>query len=280
MRELFIQHFDFTLCLRTWGEEANIFILHGWLDQSASWDPIAQELNKRGHSIIIPDHRGHGKSDHAPKSTHYHFPDYVADLSIIHNQLHTPQKPIVLIGHSMGGTIASIYASLFPDRIRQLILIEGLGPASESPSKARTRYKKHIEQRDTPRSHTIFSCVEEAVLRLKKTNPKLSDERALSLTKRQLIQHKEGWIWRFDPRHKERSAISFSEERHAEILQNIYAPCTLVFGKESPYASWIDIEKRSKLIPNLTKTYYIEGGHSPHLSDPDVLANILLQSIF
>ena len=274
------KHFDahgLSLSARVWGEKPNIIILHGWLDQAGSWDPVCSELLSHGLSSIVYDHRGHGKSDHAPKNTHYHFPDYVSDLACIHRHITPTHKPVIIIGHSMGGTIATLYASMFPERIQHLILIEGLGPRYESAQQAKNRYKKHLMQRQSPQNHLPFSSVDEAAQRLKKHHPSLSNKRAHKLASRILIPHKQGWIWRFDPRHKERSAISFSQERHEVILSTIDTPCSFIFGKKSPYLRWIDVEKRSKLIPTHRQTYYIDGGHSPHISHPDVLSRILIQ---
>ena len=100
MKESFYNISDLQICVRQWGTQPSIILLHGWLDQSAAWDPVADYLHKKGYSIAIPDQRGHGCSDHAPKSSHYHFPDYVCDLALLHKQL--SDQPIQLIGHSMG----------------------------------------------------------------------------------------------------------------------------------------------------------------------------------
>ena len=276
VQEEYIAVHDLSLCYQKWGENPKIILLHGWLDQCASWDVVCSNLLDAGFSSIAYDHRGHGKSDHIARSAHYHFPDYVHDLLHIHEHL-ISNAPITLIGHSMGGTVASIYASLFPERVRKLILVEGLGPRDESPQKAKERYKKHLEQRRLLNQHPLFSTREEAAKRLTRHHPYLSFERAFRLACRILIPHNDGWIWRFDPRHKERSAISFSQERHEVILSTIQAPCFLIFGEKSPYLQWIDTGKRSKLIPTHAQTYYIEGGHSPHLSHPDLLSRILIQ---
>lgn len=277
VQEEYIAIHDLSLCYRQWGDNPQIVLLHGWLDQCASWDFVCADLFKAGFSSIAYDHRGHGKSDHVTHSAHYHFPDYVHDLLFLHEHLISLDIPIVLIGHSMGGTIASLYASIFPKHVRKLILIEGLGPRDESPQKAKARYKKHLEQRRTTNPHPLFPTREDAARRLRRHHPYLSIERAQQLACRILTPHNDGWIWRFDPRHKERSAISFSQERHEVILSTIQTPCYLIFGQKSPYLQWINVGKRSELIPTHQKTYYIDGGHSPHLSHPNLLSRILIQ---
>lgn len=279
MKEEYLNVHNLNLCYQQWGENPNIIILHGWLDQCASWDLVCTGLLNKGFSSIAYDHRGHGKSDHVAQNAHYHFPDYVYDLLFLHEHLITFDSPVIVIGHSMGGTIASLYASLFPQHVQRLILIEGLGPRNESPNEAKERYKKHLLQRQRMSQHAVFSTREEAAHRLQKHHPYLSLERAYRLACRILIKHNDGWCWTFDPRHKERSAISFSQERHEVILSTIQAPCSLIFGKKSPYLQWIDIKKRSALIPTHQETYYIDGGHSPHISHPKQLSHILLDCI-
>lgn len=277
MEEKYIDVHGLSICYRQWGENPNVVILHGWLDQCASWDSVCRDLEKANFSTIAYDHRGHGLSGHAPQSSHYHFPDYVSDLDSLHSKLFRNDVPTTIIGHSMGGTIATIYASLFPEKVERLVLIEGLGPRGESPLEAKKRYKSHLQQRMHPTKPAIFKNLDEATNRLQKHNPQLPSKRAKELAQRIVIPHKEGWIWRFDPRHKEKSAVSFSEERHLALLSSIQAPCYLIFGRQSPYSKWIDVEKRGKHIPTIKQTYYIDGGHSPHLTHPNVLSSVLIQ---
>ena len=257
------------LCVRQWGDKPDIIILHGWLDQSAAWDPVAEFLSQKGHTIAIPDQRGHGLSDHAAENSHYHFPDYVRDLALLHEALGTSSAHV--IGHSMGGTIASIYAALFPERVRSLTLIEGLGPIEESDEQALRRYKTHLQQRCTPKTHRLFSSTEEAIERLQQRYPSLPRQRASFLAQRMLIQKENGWMWRFDPRHKEKSAISFSLSRHQHILSSIQCPCSIIMGNQSPYKDWIDVSQRISWIATLTKMYAIDGGHALHMENHEQL---------
>ena len=269
MKESYYTLADLQLCVRQWGAQPNVIVLHGWLDQAAAWDPVAEFLHAKGYDIAIPDQRGHGCSDHASKDTHYHFPDYVRDIALLHESWEN--KPVHLIGHSMGGTIASIYAALFPERIQSLILIEGLGPIEESDEQAVRRYKTHLQQRCAPKTHRVFSSVDEAIKRLQQRYPSLPEQRASFLARRMLIQKESGWMWRFDPRHKEKSAISFSLSRHQHILSSIQCPCSIIMGNQSPYKDWIDVSKRSAWITTLTKTYAIDGGHALHMENHEQL---------
>ena len=268
------------LCIRQWNpiqtpSRGLVFILHGWLDQSAAWDPVAQELKDQNYHVIVPDHRGHGKSEHVPKSTHYHFPDYVADILALHR--HFNDVPIHLIGHSMGGTIASIYSALFPQKVHSLTLIEGLGPAQESPIQAKERYKKHLIQRTQPHPHRHFAHPKEAAERYIQRFPKISLTRAKYLSSRILESTPQGWRWRYDPCHKDKAAISFSLERHLHILSCIQCPTFLINGSDSPYKNWIDIAPRKAALKNICGDYLLASGHSPHMENTRELCALLVK---
>ena len=277
MKECFYPLNNLNICVRQWIHSSKpqkiVLILHGWLDQSASWDPIAQYLYEHNCSVIVPDHRGHGLSEHISPSSHYHFPDYVADIALLHQRF--DDTPLHIIGHSMGGTIASIYSALFPTRVCSLTLIEGLGPAEESSLDIRNRYKKHLLQRLKPRSPRIFSAPKEALHKYVQHYDQLTAERAMFLSSRLLKKNEHGWQWCYDPRHKDKSAISFSLSRHLELLSEIACPTFLIHGSVSPYKKWINIEQRKDALPNLCGEYLIDGGHSPHMENHHALSIIL-----
>ena len=103
MQEQFLQINGLRICVASLGSGPAIVISHGWLDHAGSWMQVAQQLASAGFRVIVPDQRGHGRSEHVPQSSHYHFPDYVADLALLLNVMQL--KEYSLIGHSMGGTV-------------------------------------------------------------------------------------------------------------------------------------------------------------------------------
>ena len=110
------------LRIRDWaGPEPTVVLLHGFLEQSAAWDPVARSLGRR---VVAPNQRGHGRSGHVGDGGWYHFWDYVGDLDQLVEHI---GGPIDLVGHSMGGTVAALYAGTRPDMVRRLVLVEGLG---------------------------------------------------------------------------------------------------------------------------------------------------------
>jgi pimeloyl-ACP methyl ester carboxylesterase len=125
-----------------------VVILHGWLEQAPCWDRVARLLKR---PVYAPDHRGHGLSDWAPGAGHYPFWDYVADVDALVDHI---GETVDLVGHSMGGTMAALYAAAAPERVRRLVLIEGIGPHDEGISEAGvTRARAFLATRRDPPVH-------------------------------------------------------------------------------------------------------------------------------
>ena len=109
-----------------WGntEAPPLLLIHGGRDHARNWDWVSLALRDTYH-IIAPDLRGHGDSEWA-RGGQYAMIDYVLDMAQLLEQLQL--FPITIIGHSLGGAIACQYSGVYPERVRQLVAIEGLGP--------------------------------------------------------------------------------------------------------------------------------------------------------
>src|SRR5476649_2808066 len=120
---------------RTWGaaDRPKLFMLHGWMDVSASFQFLVDALHGSWR-VIAPDWRGYGLSEWGPSDS-YWFPDYIADLDRLLAHLE-PDRPATLIGHSMGGNIACLYAGIRPDRVARLVNLEGFGMNRTEPGRA------------------------------------------------------------------------------------------------------------------------------------------------
>ncbi|RTL52111.1 MAG: alpha/beta fold hydrolase, partial [Rhodocyclaceae bacterium] len=114
--------------VRCWGQatpgQPPLVLLHGWMDVAASWQFVVDALVTERH-IIAPDWRGFGFTE-GGKVDHYWFPDYLADLECLLDH-YAAATPVDLVGHSMGGNVAMLYAGVRPERIRRLVNLEGFG---------------------------------------------------------------------------------------------------------------------------------------------------------
>ena len=244
-----------------------LVVLHGFLEQGAAWAQVAEHLDR---PVFAPDQRGHGRSGHVGIGGFYHFWDYVSDLDLLLEQL-SPDAPVDLLGHSMGGTVACLYAGSRPERIRRLVLAEGLGPPDTEASGVDRARQFLAHQRNPPTHGEPFATVAQAVDRMRKHNRSLTPAEAERLAARQLRQDADGLHWAWDPRHRSRSPTPFVERQFVEFLERITAPTLVVYGADSPFPG---IERAQHL-----RDHRIErvpaAGHLLHHDQPAPLATLI-----
>ncbi|HEU0201948.1 MAG TPA: alpha/beta fold hydrolase, partial [Burkholderiaceae bacterium] len=179
-RSRFVQVRGLRYHLREWGEAGApiLVMLHGWMDVSASFQFVVDALRRRWH-VVAPDWRGYGLTQWSGHDS-YWFPDYLADLELILDAV-SPAAPVALIGHSMGGNIAALYAGIRPARLRALINLEGFGMRDSRPEVAPDRYAQWIDQLKAGSAMRDYGSLSEVADRLRKTNPRLAEEKALFL---------------------------------------------------------------------------------------------------
>ena len=134
-----------------WGDAAStlppLVLVHGWMDVAASYQFMVDALSPEfvaGRLIVAPDWRGFGQST-GPACDHYLFPDYMGDLDCLLDH-YAGERPVDLVGHSMGGNVAMMYAGARPQRVRRLVNLEGFGMPATLPAQAPTRYAKWLDE--------------------------------------------------------------------------------------------------------------------------------------
>lgn len=101
-----------------------IVALHGHPSDAATWDEAARGLcAELGCRVLALTQRGYGASDRAPS---YAFPDFAADVFGFADAVGLDR--FVLMGHSMGGTVASLAAAVRPERVTALVLEDSVLP--------------------------------------------------------------------------------------------------------------------------------------------------------
>jgi len=222
-----------------WGNPsaAPMLLLHGGQDHCRNWDWVAADLRRDWH-IIAPDLRGHGDSQWSTDGN-YTLACYVYDLAqLIHQQR---LAPVTIIGHSLGGNIALRYAGIYPDNVRQLVAIEGLGP---SPKVIVERYKTPIgarmsawieEQRGLAgRLPKRYASIEDAFKRMHDANKHLTSEQAHHLTQHGVNQNEDGtYSWKFDNYVRSWPPTDMTMAELEQIWSGITCPTLLIYGKES-----------------------------------------------
>ena len=214
-----------------------LLLVHGGRDHCRNWDWVALALRDRWH-VIAPDLRGHGDSQWSTEGG-YRMDSYVYDLAqLIHQQ---NLAPVTIIAHSLGGNIALRYTGIYPESVRRLVAIEGLGA---SPKLVRERAKRALdermrnwiaEQRElSGRLPRRYASIEDAFKRMQEENKHLSPERARHLTTYGVNQNEDGtFSWKFDNYVRSWPAYDMAGAELEQLWARITCPTLLVYGNES-----------------------------------------------
>ncbi|MFS2116295.1 alpha/beta fold hydrolase [Herbaspirillum frisingense] len=269
--------------IRHWGDPQapKIFMFHGWMDMSASFQFMVDALQREWH-VIAPDWRGFGLSARSPADA-YWFPDYLADLEAIIDH-HAPGEAINLLGHSMGGNVVTLYAGLRPERIARLINLEGLGLPTAKPEQAPGRFVQWLDEIKNPPLLRGYDTLEEVATRLQKNNARLSDERAAFLAQHWAQQDGSG-LWQIlgDPAHKQVSPILYRVDEMMACWRRITAPVLWIEATDSDIGRFFgpaslkreEIDRRIACIPRTQVEMIDQAGHMLHHDQPERLAQLI-----
>jgi pimeloyl-ACP methyl ester carboxylesterase len=244
-----------------------LLLVHGGQDHCRNWDWVAAQLRHDWH-IIAPDLRGHGNSEWSQDGA-YGMSNHVYDLAqLIHQQ---ELAPVTIVAHSLGGNIALRYTGLYPENVRKLVAIEGLGPspkmmAERSGKSIDDRLRKWIELTRglAGRLPRRYATIEEAFKRMQEENRHLSPERARHLTQHGVNQNEDGtYSWKFDNYVRVWPPTDLSQAEIEQLWQRITCPTLLVYGKES-WASNPDTDGRAQHFKTARTVSFDGAGHWVH----------------
>ena len=271
--------------VREWGTprpgQLPLFMVHGWMDVSASFQFVIDALSSDRH-IIAPDWRGYGLTEPG-EVDNFWFPDYLADLDALIDHVQ-PEGEIDLLGHSMGGNVVMQYAGIRPTRIRRLINLEGFGLAATQPEQAPARYAQWMDEmkalRQGEKALRSYPSAAAVAERLMKTNPRLSTDKAHWLAQHWARPNAQGeWEILGHPAHKVINAHLFHVEEILALYQRITAPVLNVEASENSLDVWWkgrftldEYHQRIRSVKNLHTVTIADAGHMMHHDQPAVLA--------
>ena len=222
-----------------WGNEGAppMLLIHGGRDHCRNWDWVAEAFRDDYH-IIAPDLRGHGDSQWLLGGS-YDPVDYVYDIAqLLHQRNHTP---VTVIGHSLGGSISLLYSGLYPETVKKLVSIEGMGPPPEiieqrinQPVNRRLDAWVRDLRQISGRIPRRYRSLEEAYERMQTENPHLTEDQARHLTIHGSIQNEDGtFSWKFDNYVRALAPVGLPQEEQYELYGRITCPTLLFRGTES-----------------------------------------------
>jgi pimeloyl-ACP methyl ester carboxylesterase len=265
-----------------WGnpDAPPIVLIHGGRDHARSWGWVAERLCESWH-VIAPDLRGHGDSQWSLDGG-YTMAGYLYDLAqLVHRRA---LAPVALIGHSLGGNIATRYAGIYPDKVRCLVSIEGLGLspkvlAERAARPVAERLRDWIEaQRGLAgRMPRRYATTEDAVARMQAANKHLSIEQARHLTHYGVNQNEDGtYSWKFDPYLHVFPPIDLATADVERLWAGVACPTLLVYGTES-WASNPQEDGRARHFKNARVVMVEKAGHWVHHDRTDLFVDLVRQ---
>jgi pimeloyl-ACP methyl ester carboxylesterase len=268
-----------------------LVLVHGWMDVAASYQFMVDALSDAfaaGRTIVAPDWRGFGlsKAVAGGAADNFWMPDYLADLDFLIDHCAKDQK-IDLVGHSMGGNVAMMYAGVRPERIRRLVNLEGFGMAPTKPAQAPTRYAKWLDELKSLHKGELdlkpYDDVTGVARRLMKTNPRLSEDKANWLASHWAAPNADGqWLILGEPGHKVVNANIYQVPETLALYQRITAPVLAVEASDDSLEKWnkgrytlADYHERLKSVTNAKVAVVADAGHMLHHDQPEVLAKLI-----
>jgi pimeloyl-ACP methyl ester carboxylesterase len=268
--------------VRTWGDARarKLILLHGWMDVSASFQFLVDAMTA-DWQVLAPDWRGFGLS--AWPHEGYWFADYVADLDGLVRAF-SPDAPVDIAGHSLGGNVALMYAGLRPGRVRNVVSLDGFGIPGEGPDVAPRKLTAWLDALEKPPVLSRYRSLAAVADRLQKNNARLPRGKAEFLAAHWGEVLPDGTTrLRADPRHKLPFPNVYRLEEVYAIWRNIAAPALWVAADDSDIPRWMarggdpaaEIARRMAHVPGAHLVTIADAGHMLHHDQPEAVAHAL-----
>jgi len=236
-------------------EGTPVVMLHGITDSRRSFEPIWQHLPDDWHAIAVSQ-RGHGASDKRPQ--HYASTDFALDIALLAEALNLP--PMVVVGHSMGSSVALQLAAQRPDLVRALACLGSFARYGDKPE--------------------LRAFVDGEIAALRDPIPDaIAREFQVSTLARPIDA---AWLEAFVAESRKvpariwRAAFDgLLEDRFCTGIATIAAPVLLVWGSADVYATRRDQDILRSALPHARLLIYDGAGHALHWEQPQRLADDL-----
>jgi len=260
-----------------------IVLLHGWGDAGETFQFVVDVLPDT-YTLLAIDHRGFGRTEWPQDG--YWFPDYLADLDAWLD-LVSPNAPVTLIGHSMGGNIANQYAGVRPERVKRVVNLEGFGLSATTPEQAPDRYRQwlnEIKAGEQFASYAVYPDYQRLAAHLLRRHRHLPPERAEFIARAWAHEKQPGLIeLRADPRHKRTNPYLYRRDELQACWREIAAPVLFIAAEESEHFkrirdSFTEATLRQE-YRDVRLSIVQNAGHMPHWEQPEAVARLIEEFI-
>lgn len=271
------------------GNSNPVIAIHGWMDNSASFNAIAPLLAKQDAEVIALDLAGHGESGHRCQHGSYNIWDDLLDIVAVAEQLNW--SSFTLLAHSRGAFVGVLLATAMPELINKLVMLDGIitipSKAEEAPKQLGDYLKdqKNLYQRPS----RVYASIDEAVnKRIEKIS--LSAAECKPLVERALMRKigreigretdssdasKEAWVWRHDQRISGSSAFRLTDQHQQAFLSALKTPALLIMAEQGLF-KWQEVQQKLTSYPDINLITH-PGGHHMHMQSDhcDSIANYI-----
>lgn len=269
------------LHLRHWSRpnKPKLLLLHGWMDASASFQFLVDQLPTEW-DIYALDWRGFGLSEHQAFG-YYDRNHMLLDLHLIRQYLCPNNEPIHVVGHSLGGMLASIYAGAMPETLKTLTVAEGFGVADGDLNKAHIRMRHYLEEHETLLPYPAPKTLAELAKKQQQRNPLLNDEHALFVADALAHTNAEGkLVYRADKKHKHTTPAPYYYAYAKSMWRQISCPTLLLHGDTVPHNHYLNaikdtLKERMACYPNAKIQKLTGVGHMLQWEAPQAFAEAL-----
>lgn len=265
--------------VREWGPRAGapLLMLHGWMDVSASFQFVVDALADRWR-VLAPDWRGYGLSARSGTDC-YWFPDYLADLDRLADALLAGER-LRIVGHSMGGNVALIYAGARADRVAGVVNLEGFGLKDTPAQQAPDRYARWMDELKDAPTLRGYASLDEVAARLRRNNPRLSEAAAQFLAGHWSQKAPDGrYKVAADPAHRIVNPVLYRWAEVEACWARIACPVLWVEAAQTDAHQWAgsadELARRSRVIPNVQRATVADAGHMLHHDQPRAVAALI-----
>ena len=277
-----------------WGPEQvePILLLHGFQDSAETFQFLVDAL-PRDWAFAAPDWRGFGGSEGNDGA--YWFPDYLADLDQLATVL-APNGRLRIVGHSMGGNVAALYAGVRPDRVAWLMSLEGFGLPRVSAEQAPDRYARWLDELVEGVTRNRYASLAQFTEIVRRRNPRVDAARAAYMARAwsrpvvlpdanaaapadQAAAADQAVELRHDPWHRLINPTVYRRDEAEACWRRVTAPVLFVLGEHSEFRGRLLADGTEQyfqaLFPRITLATLRGVGHMMHLEDPALVAREL-----